>query len=189
MPGAEYIRGFGSAKRQCLARGNCYINACSLNDKVQSGWLGRTGNNRPCRGPLWGGPVSLMWVRVGLLGAFQALGPGPGEVRRLTHLALQNENLLSPTPPGPWRGQKLLDVHIFPNLTGQHLERARPSVCPGERARPVCRQGRCVGLPGGRASARTAFLHPRGQLATFQEQLSLGRQRAPRAQHFLAVDA
>lgn len=107
----------------------------------------------------------------------------------MTHLTLQNENLLSPTSPGPWGGQKLLDVHIFPDLAGQHLERARPSVWLGERALPVWRQSGCVGLPEGPASARTAFLHPRGQLTTFQEQLSPGRQQAPGPQHFLVMDA
>lgn len=33
-------------KCQCLAHGKCYIRACSLNNKLNSGWLGRTQNNK-----------------------------------------------------------------------------------------------------------------------------------------------
>lgn len=45
-------------ERQCLAHGKCYIRAGSLNNKLNSGWLGRMQNNKSS--------VCLMRVSAGL---------------------------------------------------------------------------------------------------------------------------
>lgn len=50
-----------------------------------------------------------------------------GKCLTSAHLALQNQDLLCPAPPGAWRGQKLLDIHIRPNLADQNLKRAEPT--------------------------------------------------------------
>lgn len=41
------------AEHQGLAHGNCYVNDCSLSNKLKSGWVGGMWNNGPAGGLFW----------------------------------------------------------------------------------------------------------------------------------------
>lgn len=83
-------------------------------------------------------------------------GPGGRSLVGDTHLALQDQDLLSAAPPGPRRGQELLHVHILPNLTGQNLDAQRGSSLQPPQAPQ--KQGWARGAP-----ENPAFTHTRPQ--------------------------